>query len=238
MNLKIIRYNFHKWYQLTNLVHLLTIFLIILFSLFVTTQLASADPLNVVEFDSPGGVTLSDNAFFSVYEIEGDMDCSESGSSISVSIASVIPGGEIRDSFLLDAIEIDDPTIGVRNPTPGTCIFGNTFLHFMTTNLRFSVGDTIIVFQNEISGGEDSDDVVTTIDVTMTSSSDPVGIMLALKETGPNTGHFENTLLLTSDISVENNALHVDLGDIIIMDYLDNFSYGQVLPVLRVVPEF
>jgi len=196
----------------------------------MTTQLASADPLDVVEFDSPGGVTLSDNAFFSVYESSGGTICDESGSPISVSITSTKPGGEIRDSFSLDAIEIDDPTPGARNPADETCIFGNTFLHFMTTDQRFSVGDTMIVFQNEISGGEDLDEEITTVDVTVTSSSDTDGIMLTLTEDGENTGHFENTLLFTGDDSVENSALHVEPGDIITVDYLDNLFYGQVLP--------
>ena len=220
--------NSNKPSKLTNQDYFLALSLIVFF-LGTPIQLVNADPLDIIEFDS-SEYTHSDSAYFTVYETLGDLDCPESGSNISVEITSTITEGEIRDSFVLDAIEIDDPTPGIRNPTLGTCIFGNTVLNFMTPDQTFSIGDTITAFENLEKNGEKSDNVITTVDVELSSSSDPDGITLTLTETGPNTGLFENTFLLTSESSVENSALHAEPGNILTMNYQGELFHGQVFP--------
>src|SRR5689334_12139082 len=92
---------------------------------------ANADPLNIVEFTSPGGVTLNDNVFFDIKESGADIDCAEKGiGPINVTIKSIKPDTTIRDTITLQAIEINSPTPGFRTTTDNTCIFGNTFLYF------------------------------------------------------------------------------------------------------------
>ena len=192
---------------------------------------AWADPLNVVEFDSPLGITLNDNVFFDVKESGADIDCAEKGNGpISVTIKSIKPDTTIRDTITLQAIEINNPTPGLRTPTSNTCIFGNTFLYLSPDNQRFSIGSTVTLTQHDTSGGKATNGVVDTITVTASSTSDPIGTSLTLTETGPNTGIFQGTVKLTSGATVPSSALHVSQGDIITTNYLGNFSYGQVLP--------
>ncbi len=92
--------------------------------LFINTPTARADPLNVVEFGSHGAITLQDNAIFDVKESGADIDCTEKGAGpISVTIKSIKPDTTIRDTITLQAIEINNPLVGFRNPTSNTCIF-------------------------------------------------------------------------------------------------------------------
>src|SRR6185437_1795717 len=113
-------------------------------TLFINTPTAKADPLNTVEFSFPAGTTLSDNTFFDVKESGADIDCSEKGSGpISVTIKSVKPDTSIRDTITLQAIEINDPTPGLRTPTNNTCIFGSTFLYLSPDNQRFPIESTV-----------------------------------------------------------------------------------------------
>ena len=200
-------------------------------SLLLAIPNAHADPLNIVEFDSPLGVTLSDNAFFDVKESGADIDCSEKGAGpISVTIKSIKPDTSIRDTITLQAIEINDPTPGIRNPTSNTCIFGNTFLYFSPDNQKFPIESTVTITQKDTSGGKDSNGIVDTISVTVTSTSTPGGTSLTLTETGPNTGIFQGKIKFTAGPTVTGSALHVSAGDIITTTYLSIPSYGQIQP--------
>lgn len=190
-----------------------------------------ADPLNIVEFDSPSGITLSDNAFFDVRELSIDTDCSEKGAGpISVTIKSIKPDTSIRDTITLQTVEINDPTPGLRTPTNNTCIFGNTFLYLSPDNQRFPIESTVTITQKDTSGGKDSNGIVDTISVTVTSTSTPGGTSLILTETGPNTGIFQGKIKFTAGATVSNSALHVTAGDIITTTYLAIPSYGQIQP--------
>jgi len=199
--------------------------------LFVNTPTARADPLNVVEFTNPGGETLQDNIFFDVKESGADIDCSEKGAGpISVTIKSIKPDTSIRDTITLQAIEINNPLVGFRNPTSNTCIFGNTFLYLSPDNQRFPIESTVTITQKDTSGGKDSNGIVDTISTTVTSTSTPGGTSLTLTETGPNTGIFQGQIKFTAGATVSNSALHVAAGDIITSTYLGIPSYGQVQP--------
>ena len=143
-------------------------FLVYTLILFINTPTARADPLNTVEFTFPAGVTLSDNILFDVKESGSDLDCSEKGAGpISVTIKSIKPDTSIRDTITLQAIEINDPTPGLRNPTSNTCIFGNTFLYFSPDNQRFPIESTVTITQTDTSGGKASNGIVDTISVTV-----------------------------------------------------------------------
>lgn len=199
--------------------------------LFTNAPTAKADPLNVVEFTSPGGVTLNDNAFFDVKESGADIDCSEKGAGpISVTIKSIKPDTTVRDTITLQAIEINDPTPGLRTPTSNTCIFGNTFLYFSPDNQRFPIESTVTITQTDTSGGKATNGVVDTISVTVTSTSTPGGTSLTLTETGTNTGIFQGKIKFTAGATVTNSALHVSAGDIITINYHSILSYGQIQP--------
>lgn len=190
---------------------------------------ANADPLNVVEFTSHAGVTLSDNAFFDVKESGADIDCAEKGGGpISVTIKSIKPDTTIRDSITLQAVEINDPTPGLRTPTPNTCIFGNTALYFSPDNQRFPIESIVTITQHDSSYVGTG--VVNTITVTVSSTSTPGGTSLTLTETGVNTGIFQGQIKFTAGATVAGVALHVSPGDIITTTYLGIPSYGQILP--------
>src|SRR5579885_32148 len=191
---------------------------------------AWADPLNVVEFSFPGGVTLSDNVFFDVKESGADTDCPEKGGPISVTIKSIKPDTTIRDSITLQAVEINDPTPGLRNPTPNTCIFGNTALYLSPDNQRFAIESTVTITQDDSSGGKTTNGIIDTISVTVSSTSTPSGTSLTLTETGPNTGVFKGQIKFTAGPTISGSALHVSQGDIIKVNYLGILSYGQILP--------
>ena len=210
----------------SHLALVITIFAILFVS---TLQFAIADPLDVVEWDSTS-VTMSDSLFFDVRETLGDIDCTETGGPIFVTITSTRPGVGVIDSISLEAVEIDDSTPGLRSPTPGTCIFGNIELYLIPDDRRFPIDNTVTVTQDDNKHGEDTDDTVTTKDLTLISTSDPSGITLTLTETGPNTGIFQNQLLFTSDVSVNNINLHVEPGDIVTTNYQGRLSYSQMLP--------
>jgi len=49
-----------------------------------------ADPLDTVEFSSPAGVTLSDNALFDVKEALGDNNCIETGEPIQITTTGAV----------------------------------------------------------------------------------------------------------------------------------------------------
>lgn len=206
-------------------------FLVYAIILFANTPTARADPLNVVEFTNPGGETLQDNIFFDVKESGADTDCSEKGAGpISVTIKSIKPDTSIRDTITLQAIEINNPLVGFRNPTSNTCIFGNTFLYFSPDNQRFPIESMVTITQKDTSGGKDSNGIIDTITVTVTSTSTPGGTSLTLTETGPNTGIFQGQIKFTAGATIPNSALHVSSGDIITSTYLGIPSYGQIQP--------
>ena len=206
-------------------------FLVYAIILFTNTPTARADPLNTVEFTFPAGTTLSDNTYFDVKESGVDIDCSEKGAGpISVTIKSVKPDTSIRDTITLQAIEINDPTPGLRNPTNNTCIFGNTFLYLSPDNQRFPIESTVTITQHETSGGQATNGIVDTISITVKSTSTPGGTSLTLTETGPNTGIFQGKIKFTAGATVSNSALHVAAGDIITSIYLGIPSYGQIQP--------
>lgn len=195
----------------------------------VCAQPAKADPLNVVEFTSHAGVTLSDNAYFDVKESGADIDCAEKGGGpISVTIKSIKPDTTVRDSITLQAIEINNPTPGLRTPTSNTCIFGNTALYFSPDNQRFPIESTVTITQHDSS--YIGTGVVNTITVTVSSTSTPGGTSLTLTETGVNTGIFQGQIKFTAGATVSGVALHVSQGDIITTTYLGIPSYGQILP--------
>ena len=197
--------------------------------LLVCAQPAKADPLNVVEFTSHAGVTLSDNAYFDVKESGADIDCAEKGGGpISVTIKSIKPDTTIRDTITLQAVEINNPTPGLRNPTPDTCIFGNTALYFSPDNQRFPIESMVTITQHDSS--YTGTGVVNTITVTVSSTSTPGGTSLTLTETGINTGIFQGKIKFTAGATVAGTALHVSQGDIITTTYLGIPSYGQILP--------
>ena len=190
---------------------------------------ANADPLNVVEFTSPAGVTLSDNVYFDVKESGADIDCTEKGAGpISVTIKSIKPDTSIRDSITLQAVEINNPTPGLRNPTSNTCIFGSTALYLSPDNQRFAIESTVTITQDDSSYAGNG--IVDTISVTVASTSTPGGTTVTLTETGPNTGVFKGTIKYTAGPTVAGTALHVSQGDIITTTYLGIPSYGQILP--------
>lgn len=199
--------------------------------LFINTPTARADPLNVVEFGSHGAITLQDNAIFDVKESGADIDCTEKGAGpISVTIKSIKPDTTIRDTITLQAIEINNPLVGFRNPTSNTCIFGNTFLRLSPDNQRFPIESTVTITQKDTSGGKDSNGIVDTISVAINSTSTPGGTSLTLTETGPNTGIFQGKIKFTAGPTVTDSALHVVAGDIITTTYLGKPSYGQIQP--------
>lgn len=199
--------------------------------LFINTPTAKADPLNVVEFTNSGGTTLQDNAFFDVKESGADIDCSEKGAGpISVTIKSIKPDTTVRDTITLQAIEINNPLVGFRNPTSNTCIFGNTFLYLSPDNQRFPIESTVTISQTDTSGGKASNGIVDTISVTVKSTSTPSGTSLTLTETGPNTGIFQGKIKFTAGATVSGSALHVSAGDMITTTYLSIPSYGQIQP--------
>ena len=190
---------------------------------------ANADPLNVAEFTSPAGVTLSSNVYFDVKESGADIDCAEKDAGpISVTIKSIKPDTSIRDSITLQAVEINDPTPGLRNPTPNTCIFGNTALYLSPDNQRFAIGSTVTITQDDSSYAGNG--IVDTISVTVSSTSTPGGTTVTLTETGANTGVFKGTIKYTTGPTVSGSSLHVSQGDIITTTYLGRPSYGQILP--------
>lgn len=194
----------------------------------INFSLANADPLNTVEFTSPAGVSLADNLFFDVKESAHDVDCTEKGSPINVSVKSIKPDSTIRDSIVLQAIEISNTIPNLRTPTPNTCIYGNTFLYLMVDNQRFPIESTVTITQDDSNFAGNG--VVDTITVTVSSTSSPGGISLTLTETGPNTGVFQGKVKFTTGPSASNSALHVSAGDIITSSYLGIPSYGQITP--------
>lgn len=128
----------------------------------------------------------------------------------------------------MQAVEINDPTPGLRTPTPNTCIFGNTALYFSPDNQRFAIESTVTITQHDSS--YIGTGVVNTITVTVSSTSTPGGTSLTLTETGINTGIFQGRIKFTAGATVAGVALHVFQGDIITTTYLGIPSYGQILP--------
>ncbi|MDE1831506.1 hypothetical protein [Candidatus Nitrosotalea okcheonensis] len=59
-------------------------------------------------------------------------------------------------------------------------------------------------------------------DTSVWSDSDSGGINLTMTETGPNTGIFQGTVYLTTDLRSAGSRLHVSPGDTITAEYTDN----------------
>ena len=215
-------------------------FVIIIFFIGVMSQqLASADQLDNLDFEATS-YTLNDNLRFDVAEetfddivnngVTPDNDCNEKGNGpITVTVKSTRSGAVI-DQISLQAIEIQDPSAATRSLTANTCIFGNTFLYLSPDNQRFNIGDSVTITQTDTSGGRNTDNTITTVDVTIKSDSDTTGITKTLTETGPNTGVFKGSVQFISGSSVANSQLIVSAGDIITATYLSKKSYGQILP--------
>ena len=106
-------------------------------------------------------------------------------------------------------------------------IFENKNLIFMSGRDFFSLGDTVTIVQKEtdptfITGN--------TIDIEVRSTSDSDGIPnFVLTETGPGTSFFEGILELTSGETF-GNAIHVDDGDVISVEYHDEIANGLIIP--------
>lgn len=128
----------------------------------------------------------------------------------------------------MQAVEINNPTPGLRTPTPNTCIFGNTALYFSPDNQRLAIESTVTITQHDSS--YIGTGLVNTITVTVSSTSTPGGTSLTLTETGVNTGIFQGQIKFTAGTTVSGAALHVTPGDIITTTYLGIPSYGQILP--------
>lgn len=64
-------------------------------------------------------------------------------------------------------------------------------------------------------------DAIDKFDTSVWSDSDSGGIKVSMTETGPNTGVFQGTVYLTSDLSSSGNRLHVSPGDTVTGEYID-----------------
>lgn len=64
-------------------------------------------------------------------------------------------------------------------------------------------------------------EAVDKFDTNVWSDSDSGGIKLTMTETGPNTGIFQGTVYLTTDLSSSGNRLHVSPGDTVTGEYID-----------------
>jgi len=64
-------------------------------------------------------------------------------------------------------------------------------------------------------------DAIDKFDTNVWSDSDAGGIKLAMTETGPNTGIFQGTVYLTTDLSSAGSRLHVTPGDTVTAEYTD-----------------
>ncbi|MDH2908182.1 MAG: hypothetical protein PXX83_08825, partial [Candidatus Nitrosotalea sp.] len=64
-------------------------------------------------------------------------------------------------------------------------------------------------------------DAIDKFDTSVWSDSDSGGIKLTMTETGPNTGIFQGTVYLTTDLSSSGSRLHVSSGDTITAEYTD-----------------
>ncbi|MDE1724950.1 MAG: hypothetical protein KGH76_03505 [Thaumarchaeota archaeon] len=64
-------------------------------------------------------------------------------------------------------------------------------------------------------------DAIDKFDTNVWSDSDSGGIKVSMTETGPDTGIFQGTVYLTSDLSSSGNRLHVSPGDTVTGEYTD-----------------
>ncbi len=64
-------------------------------------------------------------------------------------------------------------------------------------------------------------DAIDKFDTSVWSDSDSGGIKVSMTETGPDTGVFQGTVYLTSDLSSSGNRLHVSPGDTVTGEYID-----------------
>jgi hypothetical protein len=64
-------------------------------------------------------------------------------------------------------------------------------------------------------------DAIDKFDTSVWSDSDSGGIKLAMTETGPDTGIFQGTVYLTTDLGSSGNRLHVSPGDTVTGEYID-----------------
>ncbi len=64
-------------------------------------------------------------------------------------------------------------------------------------------------------------DAIDKFDTNVWSDSDSGGIKLTMTETGPNTGIFQGTVYLTTDLRSSGNRLHVTSGDTVTAEYTD-----------------
>ena len=85
----------------------------------------------------------------------------------------------------------------------------------------YKVGETATIIIKDLDANT-RPDAIDTINVVLTSTSDPIGVALPLSETDLNTGVFRGSILLTSDPTIV-GALFVKDGDTVTASYKDRY---------------
>jgi hypothetical protein len=100
---------------------------------------------------------------------------------------------------------------------PNTGVFTNTALIFSSSG-PFSIGNNVTASITNSSANLNPS-AIDTVSITITSTTDPVGIMPTLSETGVNTGIFSGIFTLNTYTSSSGNNIHVTGGDVVKVEY-------------------
>jgi hypothetical protein len=179
---------------------------------------ASIFPI-IVEFENLPSYSLSKSALITVTDQNANKDI-DAVEEISITITST------TDSFGIP--------LTLKETGPDSGMFENKKLIFMEGDDRFQINSNIKISQEETVGGLDSNNIVDTITVEITST-DPVGVVpveviqfFTLTETGPNTGFFEGTFTISSGLT-SSNAIHAKEGNIVGVTYLGETANSLVI---------
>ena len=194
-------------------VFFLSIFILTCFLLFSNYQYANA--ITTVKWDFATGHSTNDggvNAFATpVIFTVGDTNLSGNGKIDKI---------QVRVNSTSDQVGIELTL--TENPSDNG-VFKNTNLIFTNGPSAFHQNDKVTVGLNDSNGDLNPNKIDYDPDpsgplafgILVFSSTDPAGIPLFLKESGPHTGRFFNPLEIASTPSVANSTIQANPGDIV-----------------------
>ncbi|MEX0764010.1 MAG: hypothetical protein WEC35_06170 [Nitrosopumilaceae archaeon] len=213
--------------QIFDTVNSHTKFLLAISILVIFTQMpsATADP---PVWDSISYTLNDGNVFTGVPVIINVTDA-------SYAIGNPSDGG--IDTITITITSTDDPTgitLTLTENSVNDGVFGNTNLIFMTGDDLYTIGSTTTVtIEDPVGVGDPAIQTLTGADaVRVVSTSDPVGFIVDLTETGSTTGVFTATIRFGTSTDDTTNTIGVAPGDIV--SVRDNFNSeitnGLIIP--------